>query len=251
MSDVALLQAQCSRLRCKSIAIRVSGIVLLGMRAQAFPGTSFSLALSYNRLARFHDFRFARTRSKSLWRYSPALVFRLPISWQAQHFERFACRCNAIFRDRRSTLEICAQISRQAQLLRLFVQISWQAQYFPACAQISWQAQHFEGSSCSRCGVARMWRLPSEPSADFGWVESLLLWRGAHFEVNPLRALGGSNRSRCGAAHILRLQSEPSACFGWVESLLLWRGAHFELGKRTLCALWVGRIDLAVARRAF
>ena len=41
------------------------------------------------------------------------------ISWQAQHCERFACRCNVIFRYRRSSLE-------------LFVQISWQAQHFRA-----------------------------------------------------------------------------------------------------------------------
>ena len=71
--------------------------------------------------ARFHDCRFARNRSKSFWRYSPALVSfpravrecQSLISWKAPHFERFACRCNVIFRDRRSTLELVVQISWQ------------------------------------------------------------------------------------------------------------------------------------------
>ena len=42
------------------------------------------------------------------------------ISGQAQHFERFARRCNAIFRDRRSTVELCVQISWQVQHFRAF-----------------------------------------------------------------------------------------------------------------------------------
>ena len=99
----------------------------------------------------------------------------------------------------------------------------------------------------SRCGSAHILRTRSEPSAHFGWLKSLSLWRGAHFErakrtlcglwvgqialavarcafwackANPLR-LGGSNRSRCGAVRVLNMrieplsaQSEPSARFG-------------------------------------
>ena len=158
------------------------------MLAQAFAGVSFSLALSYNRLVlKTADARNLSNHSGA----SPALC-QIMISWQA-HFERFACRCNVIFRDRRSTLE-------------LFVQIPWQAQHI----------KHF----CTHL------KMQSEPSAHFGWVESLSQWRGA--KVSPVHTWGGSNRSRCGLAHILKMQSEPSPHFGWVESLLLWRGAHFE-----------------------
>ena len=70
-------------------------------------------------------------------------------------------------------------------------------------------------------------------------------------EVNPLRTLGGSDSSRCGAVRFLSMRSEPSAHIGWVESLSLSRGAHFERAKKTLCALRMGRIALAVARCAF
>ena len=47
------------------------------------------------------------------------------------------------------------------------------------------------------------------------------------------------------------MQSEPSAHFGWVESLSLWRGAFVENAKRTLYALRVVRVALAVARCTF
>ena len=64
-----------------------------------------------------------------------------------------------------------------------------------------------------------------EPSARFGWVGSLSLKHGANFELkaNPLRTLGESDL----------------------------RGANIEHRKRTLCALWVARIALVVARREF
>ena len=59
-------------------------------------------------------------------------------------------------------------------------------------------------------GKRRTREFQSEPSAHFGWVESLSLWRGAHF---------------------FKVQSGPSALLGWVESLLPWPGAHFENAK--------------------
>ena len=193
-------------LRCKSIVIRVSGVVVLmcfawNARASIFSSVIFVGPVVQS--ARFHNFRFERNRSKSFWRYSPVLVFRMrreSVKFRFRGRRSILSRCNVIFRDRRSAL-------------KLFVQISWQAQYFRACVQISWQAHH--------CG----------------WVKSLSLWRGAHFEiarrtlcalwvgqialavarctfgggkVKPLRALSGSNRSRCGAVHMLGAQSEPS-----------------------------------------
>ena len=86
------------------------------------------------------------------------------------------------------------------------------------------------GSNRSPCGAMCILSMRSEPSACFGWVKPLSLWRGAHFEhaKNPLRALGGSNRCRCGAVRILSAQSEPSGHFGWVEPISLWCGAHLE-----------------------
>ena len=77
------------------------------------------------------------------------------------------------------------------------------------------------GSDRSRCGAVHILRSQSEPSAHFGWVGSLSLWRGAHSEIT----LGGSNRARCGAVHIL-------ICALCVSRMLsLWRGAHFEIAK--------------------
>ena len=84
------------------------------------------------------------------------------------------------------------------------------------------------GSNRSRSGAVHNLRTQSKPSAHFGWVESLSLWRGVHFEskVNPLQTLGGSNRSRCGAVCLLRAQVNPLRTFGWVKSHSL--GASFE-----------------------
>ena len=114
------------------------------------------------------------------------------------------------------------------------------------------------GLTRSGCGAVHVLRSQSEPSAHFGRVKLLSLWRGAHCRirkrtfgtlsvgraaldvarrtfqerrVNPLRTFGGSNRSRCGAVHYLRSQSEPSPHCGWIRSLSLWRGAYFDIAK--------------------
>ena len=121
--------------------------------------------------ARFHDCRFASF---------PRAVqeCQILISWQAQLFDRFACRCNVVFRDRRSTLEF-------------FVQISWQAQHFGAfradfvagavlLRRCPGRRSTLGGSHRSRRGAVHLLKTQSEPCAHFGWVESLSLWRGAH-----------------------------------------------------------------------
>ena len=114
--------------------------------------------------ARFHDFRFASNRSKSFWRYRRDCQFL--ISWPAQHCERFACRCNVILRDGRSTFELC-------------VQISWQARHFRAFVAGFQLARRFRGRRStlrgrgSRCGAARIWRLQSEPCGV--WVGRIAL----------------------------------------------------------------------------
>ena len=64
-----------------------------------------------------------------------------------------------------------------AAALELFVQISWQPQRFRA-----FRADFVAGgSSRSRCGAVRIFSTQGEPSARFGRVESLWLWRGAPF----------------------------------------------------------------------
>ena len=145
------------------------------MRAQALPRMSFSLARSYNRLA------FTTSDLQEIGRnHSDAAVPRefscamrecqSLISSQAQHIQRFACRCNAIFRDRRSTLKLSAQIS-------------WQAQYFKA----------FRGR---RSTVKLACRFRGRRST-LGGVESLSLRRGAHLEIakSTLCALWAARRT--------------------------------------------------------
>ena len=197
-------------MRCKSIVIRVS--VVVGLRCFAWNArASVSSNVvrwpclkisSFSRLLSFKKSVQSRTSFPRAMRECQTLI-----TWQAQHFERLHVALTSFF-VRGATVSSCScRFRGRRNTLELAVQISWQAQYFPTCVQISWQAQHFDGSSCSRCGMVRIWRSQSEPSADFGY------------------------RSRCGEVHILRSQTEPSARFGWVESLSLWRGSHFEIAK--------------------
>ena len=67
-------------MRCKSIVIRVSGVVVLrcfAWNARASVSSNVVFVGPVVQSARFHDSRFARNRSKSFWRYSPVLVFRV------------------------------------------------------------------------------------------------------------------------------------------------------------------------------
>ena len=104
----------------------------------------------------------------------------------------------------------------------------------------------------SRCGAVHISSTRSKPSAHFGWVESLSLWRGAHFAKAKRTLCALWVGQICGAVRILSMRNEPSAHFGWVKSLSLcilsmrsepsahfgwvkllslWRGAHFEHAK--------------------
>ena len=129
------------------------------------------------------------------------------------------------------------QSSSQAQYFPACVQVSWQAQHFDGSSRSRYgvvrdckvNLLRTLGGSRSRCGAVHILRSQSEPFARFGWVrcrrvaahilrlqrepsahfarvESLSLWRGAHF-ANPLRTFGGSNRSCCGVEHVLRSRS--------------------------------------------
>ena len=80
---------------------------------------------------------------------------------------------------------------------------------------------------------------------DFEFVASLLCVTSA--------ALSSILVELCGWRGTLDLFVQTSwqaRHFDSARLLSLWRGAHFERAKRTLCALWVGRIALAVARCA-
>ena len=143
------------------------------------------------------------------------------ISWQAQHFEPSACRCNANFRDRRSTLELF-EILRQAQRFRAF-----RAAFVAGAALSSLRADSVGGAALSLgrvalaacCGAVRIFRTQSEPSA------------GAPFRTQSEPSARFGRVGSLFLAVILRSQSEPSAHFGWVESILLWRGAHVEIAQ--------------------
>ena len=84
-------------MRCKCSGIRVSGVcfeVCCLECSQAFAGVLFSLALSYNRLvfttADLQDIGQALQSRASFPR--AVRECQILISWQAQHFERFAFR---------------------------------------------------------------------------------------------------------------------------------------------------------------
>ena len=68
-------------------------------------------------------------------------------------------------------------------------------------------------------------------------------WQAQHFRAFCADLVAG------GVLSSLRANVVQAQHFGWVESLSLWRGAHIENAKWALCALWVGRIALAVVRR--
>ena len=104
-------------MRCNSIVIRISeGVVFRCFSCNARTSVSSSVVFvgPVVQSARFHDCKksvevILAPQSRASF---PRAVRKcqILISWQAQLFERFACRCNVIFRDRRSTLELCVQI---------------------------------------------------------------------------------------------------------------------------------------------
>ena len=180
-----------------------------------FAPAPFSLALSYNRPETCQNW------SKSFWRHSPVLVldaFRKRVKVGClDDFEfvaSFLCVTGAALSI--VLVEFCGRRGTLELSCKFRGRRSTLA---PGCR---FRGRHvtLTQRDRSRCGAVRILRTRSEPSAHVGW-------------------------------HILRTRSEPSAHFGWVKSLSLWRDAHFEHAKRTLCALWVGQIALAVARCAF
>ena len=68
------------------------------------------------------------------------------------------------------------------------MQISWQVQHFRAFhadfvagAVLSSLRADVVAGAPARCVAVHFLKMQSEPSAHFGWVQSLSLWRGAHF----------------------------------------------------------------------
>ena len=203
--------------------------------------------------ARFGEPEACQNWSKPFWRHSPVLVFdacrkRVKVGFRGRSsslgdFESVAslrCVTGAAlssvlveFRGRHGTLELtvfwCLGVDFVAGTSRL-------GEIALAVARCTFFANPLRTlgvSNRSRCGDVRILSAP-----------------GCRFRGKRV-TLSQRDRSRCGAVHILSMRNAPSAHFGFVKSLSLWRGARFEHAKRTLCALWVGQIALAVARCAF
>ena len=136
------------------------------------------------------------------------------------------CKEGLLFRQEKEAMQIIWCVS------------VWYAYACKGCRDTTWKApalscyfpNAFRGKHVtltqrdrSRCGAVHILRTRSEPSAHFGWVKSLSLWRSVHF-ANAKRTF----------------------CALWVGQIALaWRGAHSQH------ALWEGQIALAAARCAF
>ena len=114
--------------------------------------------------ARFGEPESCQNWSKSFWRHSPVLVF----------VDARRKRIKVGFRGRSSSLDDLAFV---ASLLCMTG-----AALSSVLVEPSAHFRTLGGSNRSRCGARRILSVRSEPSAHFGRVKSLSLWRGAHFE---------------------------------------------------------------------
>ena len=133
-------------------------------------------------------------------------------------------------------------------------------------------------SDRSRCGAVRIFYVAREPSAEIVRVESLSLWRHAHFLCGPRTLCGDcacrialaaapcdffrGRRTLCGdracqialavaPCEFFYVADEPSAEIVHVGLLSLWRRANFKARRRTLYGDCACQGALAVAPCGF
>ena len=173
--------------RCRAIGICDPGVVTLRCpawqaRHSVCAGAVFVGPVVQS--ARFGGPETCQNWSKSFWRHSPVLVLdacrkRVKVGFRGNStlddFEFVAsllCATGAAvssvlteFRGRRGTLEISRKFRGRRSTL------------VPRCR---FRGRHvtLTQQDRSRCGAVHILR----PSAHFGWVKLLSLWRGAHFE---------------------------------------------------------------------
>ena len=109
--------------------------------------------------------------SKSFWRHSPVLVLdacrkRVKVGFRGSSstLDDFQFVASLLCMAGAALSSILVKFCGRRRILELFVQISWQAQYLGAWVSMSWQARQFDSAR------------------SLGWVKSLSLRRGAHFE---------------------------------------------------------------------
>ena len=111
------------------------------------------------------------------------------------------------------------------------------------------------GRPSKTCGFFTIFKSLARPSAEFRVVESLPLWRGAHFleaaNRKPLPSQWDLLQSVLSASSIFNSPARPSAEFGLVDLRKLVALSDFQIARATLCGVSRGRFALVVARRSF
>ena len=183
-------KAACSR--CRATGICDPGVVVLRCPAwqacdSVCAGAVFVGPVIHS--ARLGELERCQNWSKSFWRHSPGLVL-----------DASRKRVKVGFRGRCSSLHdfefvaglLCVTGAAPSRFWLSFVAGAalWsfsckfcgrRSTLAPGCRLLGRHVTLTQRDR-SRCGAVHILRTRSEPSAHFGWVESLSLWCGAHFE---------------------------------------------------------------------